>query len=211
MRRKTLGTAQLVMMFGSQISRRKLMDLVKAARQDTLDRRLAAMLDVEWHTPRLAWCMDVTEADSGNGKIHILVVQDMASRYKFGPLVLERVPHGHEVADHLDRLFEKHGPPLILKRDNGGNLNSPEVRDVLERWMVIPLNSPPYCPEFNGSIENANRELKEQEDFAKMLVAVASGTDGTDLHFCKILGELNHKDRGVLDGKCSCPVFHGSK
>jgi len=32
--------------------------------------------------------------------------------------------------------------------------------------MVIPFNSPTYYPKFNGSIENANCEMKKEESFA---------------------------------------------
>ena len=208
---RTRGTGQLLMMFRNQISRRDLMEMVEAARDEALDERRAAMCDVEWLTPRLVWCMDITEADSGNGKIYVLVVQDMASKYKFEPLVLESVPLGHEVAEHLEKLFAKHGAPLFIKRDNGGNLNSGNVKCVLERHMVIPFNSPAYYPRFNGSIENANRELKEQDDFAEMLEALASGTVDMDLYLYKIFGELNHKCRRVLGGKNSCIVFNGSE
>ncbi len=210
---RSRGTGPLLVSFRDQISRRDLMEMVEAARDEAFDERRAAMCDVEWLTPRLVWCMDVTEADSGNGKIYVLVVQDMASKYKFEPLVLERDPHGDKVAEHLEKLFAKHGAPLFIKRDNGGNLNSGNVNDVLERHMVIPFNSPAYYPRFNGSIENANRELKEQDDFAEMLEVFASGAVDMDLHLYlyKILGELNHKDRGVLGGKNSCLVFHGSE
>ncbi len=46
--------------------------------------------------------------------------------------------HGDEVAAHLNALFEDHGPPLFLKRDNGGNLNHTLVEDLLEAFLVIP-------------------------------------------------------------------------
>ena len=82
-----------------------------------------------------------------------------ASRYKFAPLVDERFT-GELVAARLDELFAQHGPPLVLKRDNGSNLNSEAVNAVLSRWLVIPLNSPPYYPPYNGGIERAQRELK---------------------------------------------------
>jgi hypothetical protein len=52
------------------------------------------------------------------------------------------------------------GPPLLLKRDNGSIFDAEPVNQVLAEFGVIPLNSPPYYPPYNGSIENGIRELK---------------------------------------------------
>ena len=48
----------------------------------------------------------------------------------------------------------------MLKRDNGSNLNHQAVDEVLSRYLVIPLNSPPHDPPYNGGMECAVRELK---------------------------------------------------
>jgi hypothetical protein len=69
-------------------------------------------------------------------------VQDLASRYKFTPWVGERVL-GESVAARLEQLFLRQGPSLVLKRDNGSNLNHQAVDEVLARYRVIPLNSLP--------------------------------------------------------------------
>ena len=64
------------------------------------------------------------------------------------------------MAVRLEQLFLRHGPPLVLKRDNGSNLNHQAVDEVLTRYLVIPLNSPPHYPPYNGGMECAVRELK---------------------------------------------------
>ncbi len=64
------------------------------------------------------------------------------------------------MAEHLCGLFQSHEPPLFLTRDNGSILDAEPVNRVLSQFGVIPLNSPPYYPPFNGSIENGIRELK---------------------------------------------------
>jgi transposase InsO family protein len=86
-------------------------------------------------------------------------VQDLASRYKFTPWVGERVL-GESVAARLEQLFLRHGPPLVLKRDNGSHLNHQAVDEVLSRYLVTPLNSPPHYPPYHGGMECAVRELK---------------------------------------------------
>lgn len=65
-------------------------------------------------------------------------MQDLASRYKFPPPAGDAMPHGEEVAENLERLFERHGAPLVVKRDNGGNLNHGAVDALLDRYLVIP-------------------------------------------------------------------------
>jgi len=51
---------------------------------------------------------------------------------------------GKEIAANLEKLFRMFGLPLLLKRDNHGNLNRSEVNGVLKIYFVIPINSPPY-------------------------------------------------------------------
>jgi hypothetical protein len=67
---------------------------------------------------------------------------------------------GESVAARLEQLFLGQGPPLVLKRDNRSNLNHKAVDEVLARHLVIPLNSPPHYPPYNGGMECAVRELK---------------------------------------------------
>jgi hypothetical protein len=62
-------------------------------------------------------------------KLHLHQVQDLASRYKFTPWVGDRVGGG-TVALRLEQLFLRHGPPLVLKRDNGSNLNHAAVSNI---------------------------------------------------------------------------------
>ena len=66
---------------------------------------------------------------------------------------------GEEVAEHLNYLMHKHEAPLFLKRDNGSNLNSGEVLSILKMFAVIPFNSPPGFPQFNGVMERSQGEI----------------------------------------------------
>src|SRR5208282_4082977 len=152
------GTTALYAEHRSQISRRSFQELVEETRRQILREREADRRSVHWQVPGTIWSVDPTELvlvrDGIRQKLSILPVLDLASRYKFAPLVSDRLT-GESVAARLDELFAQHGPPLVLKRDNGSNLNSQAVDAVLSRWMVIPLNSPPYYPPYNGGIERA--------------------------------------------------------
>jgi len=56
----------------------------------------------------------------------------------------------------------KYGTPLFQKLDNGGNLDAQSMREVLSAHCVIPLNSPPYYPRYNGTMEHAQNELQRE-------------------------------------------------
>lgn len=205
--KRTAGTGELYQLHRDQISRRDLGVLVKAERQrvNTEQRRICH--EVRWKAPRLIWAMDDTEyqPDKMYPKAYLNNVRDLGSRYTFAPLVGTHLAHGDEVAAHLAELFTVHGPPLFLKRDNGGNLNHRQVDELLAKAMVLPLNSPCHYPLYNGGVERAQREVKESLD------------RHTPVHpFLAIQAELdvqamNHRRRPCLHRHTSCEVFAGGR
>jgi transposase InsO family protein len=209
--KRTCGTGDIHWKYRNQISRRDLDSIISEARREALDERLASMRRITWNTPRSVWSMDVTEAAVNGGKVFVNLLQDMSSKYKLHSIADYEEPYGEEIAGQLEYAFRKNGPPLFLKRDNGGNLNHAAVRDVLERHMVIPFNSPPSYPQFNGSLEKANGEMKSEESFR--LVKELEAYKGNELLLFtdNVLNCLNHKERGILHGKCSCLVFFSSE
>jgi len=67
------------------------------------------------------------------------------------------------------RLFDEHGPPLVLKSDNGKALTQGGVPALLAEHDVTPLISPPYRPQYNGSCEAGVRAMKSRtEDLAHL-------------------------------------------
>jgi hypothetical protein len=58
----------------------------------------------------------------------------------------------------LEQRFLQHGPPLVLKRDNGSNLNQQAVNEVLACYLVMPLTSPADYAPYNGGMECARTE-----------------------------------------------------
>jgi transposase InsO family protein len=103
--------------------------------------RQAELRHITWQVPGLVWSLgDAELARLAGHRLHLHQVQDLASRYKFPPWVGERVL-GETVAVRLEQLFLRQGPPLVLKRDNGSNLNHQAVEEVLARHLVIPVNS----------------------------------------------------------------------
>jgi hypothetical protein len=159
---RTRGTTRLYQENKNSVSRRKLAEIVRKERHVHKDHHRRKWKRITWKEPNLAWGIDATEygRDQFGRKLFIVVTQDLASRYCFEPLVTLK-PAGQEVAAHLSHLFARHGLPLFLKRDNGGIFNHHVVNQLLAEQCVIPLNSPPYYPPYNGGIEKSILELKE--------------------------------------------------
>ncbi len=195
-RTRTPGTGELYQSFAASISRRQLAGLVQDYRQN----QLLNMKRIQWLWAGLAWSCDATE--HGDDGTQIIPFQDLASRYRFRPLVSDRLD-GRQIAAHLEHLFRQHGPPLFLKRDNGSPFNHQEVDEVLARFGVLPLNSPPHFPRYNGGMEKSIRDLKSALALRQrpVPVDVALGVEVT-------VHELNHRARRCLKGRTACAVFH---
>jgi len=116
---------------------------------------------LHWHHPRAAWAMDHTgplPAIDGRWP-YLLAVRDLASGYALAWLpVLDET--AETTISALQWLFLEHGPPLVLKSDNGSGFIAEAMRGFLDRWKVCHLFSPPYTPEYNGSVEAGNGALK---------------------------------------------------
>jgi transposase InsO family protein len=116
---------------------------------------------LHWHHPKAVWAMDHTgplPAIDGCWP-YILAVRDLASGCQLAWLpVLDET--AETTISVLQWLFLEHGPPLVLKSDNGSGFIAEAMRRFLDRWEVRPLFSPPYTPEYNGSIEAGNGALK---------------------------------------------------
>jgi len=202
-RRRTVGTGALYEECREQISRRDLGLIIRGARKD----RNAEYAHIIWHKPGMIWGLDDARYRSQiMGELFYLhTVQDICSRYKFKPLVDMSLAKGPTVAANLERLFGEHGAPLFLKRDYGSNLNHRDVEDLLAEMCVIPLNSPPHYPQYNGGIERAQRELKSwlaERDPLNVREAQA--------HAEMAAHDLNHQYRQSLSGKTSCSIFNNT-
>jgi len=185
--------------------------LLAETRREVLRDRRADQRRIHWHAPGAVWSVDPTELtlerNGSREKLAILPVLDLAARYKLPPLIGARLT-GAVVAARLDELFTQFGPPLVLKRDNGSNLNSAAVNAVLSRWLVIPLNSPPHYPPYNGGIERSQRELK---DALRPRLLASRDAASRPSQVALAVHELNHRPRRCLRGHTACEQFAGAK
>ncbi len=168
-RHRTAGTGALYERFRDQLSRRVIRELAARLRREYQHRVAAEQPRIVWLTPGLVWGMDDMEMlamELGlaiTGKFFWNQIRDLCSRYQFEPLTTLSLATGAIVAARLRALFAKYGPPLFMKVDNHGNLNSVPVYAAMGECGVIPLNSPRHYPPYNGAME------KGQDEFQKAL------------------------------------------
>jgi len=121
----------------------------------------ATVTALQWTNPGTIWAMDHTRPPGAVDGLYpcILLVRDLAGHFLVGAMP-QRAAAGRAVADALVDLFERHGAPLVLKFDNHSAFIGWEVREVLERYGVLPLVSPVHQPQYNGSIEAGAGQFK---------------------------------------------------
>ena len=207
--KRSAGAAKLYGRYQASLSRRELSRLVGQVRQDLVADQRRNLRRIDWLMPGVVWAMDGTECDPGvAGKIHLYNTQDLGSRYKFPPMVGE-YPVGEDIAGYLSEKFFRFGPPLLLKRDNAGNLNHGVVNGVLSEFFVLPLNSPEYYAPYNGAIEESQRELKAclRE---KLVAGIPCSPDPIAVYAEVAAHDLNHRLRPCLQGRTSCQAFFSS-
>jgi transposase InsO family protein len=209
-RQRSRGAGRLYRQYQNQISRRDLQALMETVRRELAHQHQAELRHITWQVPGLVWSLDDAElVRLADHKLYLHQVQDLASRYKFTPWGGEQVL-GETVAVHLEQLFLQHGPPLVLKRDNGSNLNQQAVDEVLARYLVMPLNSPHHYPPYNGGMECAVREMKTP--LVEKILAGGPPSESQVQAWAEVLAhELNHRSRGCLDGHIACRVFQDAR
>jgi hypothetical protein len=180
--------------------------MVERVRQDLESDRRAHLRRIEWLTPGVVWAMDGTEYDVGlAGKIYLCNTQDLGSRYKFLPMA-GGYPVGEEIAGYLSEKFDRYGAPLVLKRDNEGNMNHSAINDVLSESFVLPLNNPEYYAPYNGAIEESQREVKRSLR-EKLVSGLSDCRDHVAAYAEAAVNDLNHRIRPCLNGRTSCEAF----
>jgi hypothetical protein len=207
--KRSHGTCRLHDTFKKAISRRELNRMVHAVRDENKRQRSAQRHHITWLRPNLAWAMDDCRKKDvvASVNLHLHNLSDLCSRYKFQPLASSELPCGEEVAGHLSHLFSRFGAPLFCKRDNGANLNHLSVNEVLEKALVIPINSPPYTAPYNGAIEHTQGEFK---NYLRRWGWKANTAAEFGLLAETAANALNHKQRRSLNGQTSCRVYFGN-
>jgi hypothetical protein len=207
--RRSMGTTALYQCYRFSVSRRELSGMVEQVRRELGADQRKQLRRIQWLTPGVVWAMDGTQYDLSLGiKSFLHNTQDLGSRYKFIPLA-GGYPVGEEIAGYLSDKFDRFGVPLVLKRDNQGNLNHRSVNDILSEFFVLPLNSPDYYAPYNGAIEESQREIKRCLG-EKLALGLCDCGDHIATYVEAAVNDLNHRPRPCLNGRTSCQVFFES-
>jgi transposase InsO family protein len=98
---------------------------------------------LEWRQPGAVWAADFKERrEPIEGRYGwILSIKDLASRYQLLWEPLAEATH-QVVRAAYSRLIAEHGPPLVMKSDNGGPFRAEETKSLLAEYGIVPLFSP---------------------------------------------------------------------
>lgn len=210
-KKRTKGSGALYQKYAPALSRREFFAVVERCRRETVALERQSQSRIEWHVPGVVYALDETEFREWDReeKAFVLSSLDLASRFVFEARMGFCLAEGESVAEKLREIFETYGPPLFLKRDNGGNLNAACVDEVLGEYHVLPLNSPAYYSPYNGGVERSHQDVHAAlEQSFRNLGGVLSGNL---LELCADRGihGLNHEPRQILGGRTPCRVFYG--
>lgn len=88
---------------------------------------------------------------------HLLIAADGCVPYRTSWTRVRRYD-GPAVATLLERDFDSHGAPLVLRLDRAKAHDVPAVHEVLDAGGVLPLQGPPNYPCYYGQLERQNLE-----------------------------------------------------
>lgn len=136
-----------------------------------------------WKRVGAVWSMDFTEPKEyiGGTDRWILAIRDLASGYQLAWLSFAQAT-AECVVQVLKELFTEHGPPLVLKSDNGSQFIAEVTLNLLAQWQVEPLFNPPRRPAYNGGLERTHPILKGYTESAAAAQGRPAGVLSEDLH-----------------------------
>lgn len=116
---------------------------------------------LKWHAAGTVWAMDHVHPPAPIDGVDraVLAVRDLASGFQVAWLPVP--DEGAEATvEAVGSLIGQHGPPLVVKCDNGPAFKSDLFKDLLNEDGIAHLCSPPRRPQYNGSCEAANGSLR---------------------------------------------------
>jgi transposase InsO family protein len=138
-----------------------LADLLRRYRRVWRRRYRQRGLRLTWRRPGAVWAIDFSEAPCLIDGVfrYLFAVRDLASHCQllWRPVKAETAA---EAIAALEDLFREHGPPLVIKCDNGSAFIADAFQALLARHGVLVLYSPPLHPAYNGAVERSNGVLK---------------------------------------------------
>lgn len=120
---------------------------------------------LRWLRPGSVWAIDHSEPPRAIDGCYsqILAVRDLASGMQLGWTPVADAT-GDTALPVLKALVAQHGPPLVLKSDNGSAFTSALFAEWLAMWQIVPLFSPVRMPRYNGACEAGIGGMKRRTE-----------------------------------------------
>ena len=177
--------------------RAELEDILRRYRRVWQRRHQHAPRILHWQTPGAVWAIDFSEAPQPveGADPYLLAVRDLASGQQ---LLWSSVPHpdAEQTLLALRSLFALHGPPLVLKTDNGSPFGAGATQNFLRQTKVLSLFSPPYTPRYNGAIEAGIGSLKTRTERHATRAGHPGLWTGDDLAFAQLEANATARPQG---------------
>lgn len=177
-----------------ELRRAELAELLGRFRRVCRRRAQRRQSRLQWRRPGAVWAADFKERrEPLEGRYGwLLSIKDLGSgcQLAWEPLVDATA---EAVQDVYRRLFAEHGPPLVLKTDNGGQFKADTTKELLAQWRVLPLFSPKRHPQYNGGVERANGQLAGYQEAVAQFHRRPAGPTCDDAERARLLAnELAH-------------------
>jgi transposase InsO family protein len=120
---------------------------------------------LHWLRPGAVWAIDHSQPPRAIDGCYnqILAVRDLASGMQLGWTPVADAT-ATEALPVLEVLVLQHGPPLVLKSDNGSAFISHPFAEWLAAWQIVPLFSPVRMPRYNGACEAGIGGMKRRTE-----------------------------------------------
>jgi len=159
---------------------------------------------LRWLRPGSIWAIDHSQPPRPiNGCYsQILAIRDLASGMQLAWTPVADATAA-EALPVLEALVAQHGPPLVLKSDNGSAFISQRFAEWLAAWQIVPMFSPVRMPRYNGAIEAGIGGMKRRTEI------LAAGQDRLvdwtcdDLFAALVWANEDHYSRGVAAGNAA--------
>jgi transposase InsO family protein len=157
-----------------EASRCVLSYLVRSYRQQFQMEHRQVVETLRWQRPGSVWAIDHSEPPRliDGCYTRIFAVRDLASGMQLAWTPVADAT-ATEALPVLEGLALTHGPPLVLKSDNGSAFISADFAAWMERWQIVSLLSPVRMPRYNGACEAGIGAAKRRTE----IVAARAGRE----------------------------------
>jgi hypothetical protein len=119
--------------------------------------RKARCASVRVVAPGIVRGFDAMHVACSDGLAYLLVAADAAVPYRTS-IAATATYDARSVIAALEKDFETHGPPLVVRLDRIACQRTLDVHELFRKYEVLSLHGPPRHPLFYGQLERQNRE-----------------------------------------------------